>query len=554
MIESISLRSVGVISSAELELGPGFIALTGETGAGKTMVLTALGLLLGERADSTAVRSGEKQLFVEGRLQSSDGNLQQRLSDLGADVSDGEILINRSVSAEGKSRAAVGGAAVPISVLAEISEQLVAVHGQSDQVRLRSGAMQREALDSFAGEKLARIMLAYKPLFSQYQELSARLVRMHAQSQGDLARLDALRGQVSEIQAANLAAGELAELSEHIARLSNVEQLREAASAAHGRLTSEEAEGAVALLAQAKRFLEHSNDPRLEKLAQLASDSAAIASELAMELASYLSELEADPTLLENLMSRKALLVGLERKFGLSIEELIEQLPKYQAEILDLDSSDEQLEKLEMQLAATEAQLAQLARDISETRRAAATEMIAQVTAELASLAMTGSRLEIRISETADFESSGRDRVEFLLAPHQGAEPRPLGKGASGGELSRIMLAIELVLAAGQQLPTMIFDEVDAGVGGAAAVELGRRLRRLSQSTQVIVVTHLPQVAAFADKQIRVSKDQSGEITVSSVQVLAPAERERELARMLSGSAESDVALMHARELLNSAN
>jgi DNA repair protein RecN (Recombination protein N) len=290
------------------------------------------------------------------------------------------------------------------------------------------------------------------------------------------------------------------------------------------------------------------------KLAELAAESSAIAAELNAELASFLADLDADPALLEKLMSRKAQLVALERKYGISITELIEAIPAINSEILDLDSSDEQLEKLEMQLAASESQLGQLARELTRLRVEAGNRLSTEVSRELAGLAMGGSRFDVKISELADFESTGCDRVEFLLSAHPGAEPRPLGKGASGGELSRIMLAIELVLAAGQQLPTMIFDEVDAGVGGAAAVELGKRLKQLSRSTQVIVVTHLPQVAAYADSQIRVAKDSAGEFTVSSVKQLTQAEREVELARMLSGSADSELAISHARELLNSAN
>ena len=554
MIESISLRSIGVISSAQLELGKGFIALTGETGAGKTMVLTGLGLLLGDRADSSAVRRGEHQLFVEGRLHSNDPELLKQLADLGADVSGGEIIVNRSVTSDGRSRAAIGGVSVPISTLSDIAEQLVAVHGQSDQIRLRSTSQQRQALDTFAGAEFQAILAAYQTSFRQHQELSARLERMRSASHLDAQRIALLREQIAELSKANLVNGELAEIEEKIHRLSNVESLRSAAAEAHDRLVSEEGEAAVSLIAMARKTLESASDSKLNSLAQLASDSAAIAGDLATELASFLSDLEADPQLLEQLMARKAEIVGLERKFGQTSEELIEHLPRMQAELLDLDSSDEQLERLEMQLAASEGQLGQLAKQITHIRTEAATKLSSAIGKELASLAMGGSSLQVRITPLADFETTGMDRVEFLLAAHPGAEPRPLGKGASGGELSRIMLAIELVLASGQELPTMIFDEVDAGVGGAAAVELGRRLKELSKSTQVIVVTHLPQIAAFADRQIGVFKNSSGEITSSSVRELVGPERESELARMLSGNPDSEVALTHARELLNSPN
>jgi DNA repair protein RecN (Recombination protein N) len=261
--------------------------------------------------------------------------------------------------------------------------------------------------------------------------------------------------------------------------------------------------------------------------------------------------LEADPQTLDQLQRRKAELVGLERKYGASLDELTQSLPSLQSELLDLDSSDEQVEKLEMQLAATQSQLSAAASALTERRKKAAKELSKRVSEELTQLAMADARLDIVISELSDFEASGLDKVEFMLANRSGAEPRPLSKGASGGELSRIMLAIELVLAGKSPLPTMIFDEVDAGVGGGAAVELGRRLRELARSTQVIVVTHLPQVAAFADHQIRIFKDSSGGVSASSVSALSKPEREKELARMLSGNAESEIALTHARELLN---
>ncbi|MEL0200279.1 MAG: DNA repair protein RecN [Aquiluna sp.] len=551
MIESLSIRSIGVISSANLELAPGFTALTGETGAGKTMVLTALGLLLGERADSSSVRTGEKQLFVEGRIRSANKELLDRLEELGADVTGGEVIINRSVTSDGRSRAAIGGASVPISTLNEIAEELVTVHGQSDQLRLRSSAKQREALDQFGAEEIAGAKNAYAQLFSQYRELEQRLERMRGSSEADAIRIQRLREQIADIEKVSPEPDELSRIEEQVKRLSNVESLRLSAGTAHDALTADDGLDAGVLLGQARKALETSGDSKLQELAAQASEAAAIAADLAAELTSFLDELDADPAKLEQLMSRKAELVALERRYGNSADQLVELLPSLQAELLDLDSSDEQLEKLEMQFEATSSQLSFAAAQLTELRQKAGEQLAARVTEELSYLAMGGSSLEVRVSPLSNFEASGLDKVELLLAAHPGAEPRPLGKGASGGELSRIMLAIELVLSSNQVLPTMVFDEVDAGVGGAAAIELGKRLSQLAQSTQVIVVTHLPQVAAFADHQIRVSKDVSGEITESSVSLLSRQEREGELARMLSGNSTSEVALEHARELLD---
>ncbi len=549
MIETLSIRSLGVISSAQLELQPGFTAITGETGAGKTMLLTGLGLLLGERADSSVVRSGEKQLLVEGRIISADPHLQNKLAELGAEVSGGEILINRTVSTDGRSRAAIGGASVPVSTLNSVAQELVTVHGQSEQIRLKSIAKQRDALDEFGGEAIASSLASYSQTYTQFRELEQRLNRMRSSSEQDAFRIAKLKEQIADLERLEPKAGELSTLSEQLARLSNVEGLRLAASEAHELLAGEELD-ARSQIGRAKRVLESSSDSKLREIADLAAEATGLINEIALQLSSYLTDLEADPQTLDQLQRRKSELVALERKYGSSIDELVEHLPVLQSQLLDLDNSDEQIEKLEIQLAALESQLSSAAKDLTDQRKKTAKELSKRVSEELGHLAMGDAQLQISITELTDFEASGSDRVEFLLANRSGSEPRPLAKGASGGELSRIMLAIELVLAGKSPLPTMIFDEVDAGVGGGAAIELGRRLRELARSTQVIVVTHLPQVAAFADHQIRIFKDSSGGVSASSVSVLSQAEREQELARMLSGNAESEIALSHAKELL----
>ncbi len=553
MISSLTIRNIGVISSAELQLGRGFTALTGETGAGKTMVLTALGLLMGDRADTGRVRTGEKQLFVEGVIGLEDPALIKRLEELGAEVEAGELIVNRSVSYEGRSRAALGGASVPVSQLEEIFEELVAVHGQSEQLKLRSNSAQREALDGFSPE-IAKARASYQQVFAQYRELSARLERMRSDSESDRFKLERIRERLSQIEKVSPNPGEIDELSEQIERLSNVESLREAAVRAREALSSEDALAAGELIGVARKALETQNDPILAELYQRLGEVGSLISEANVDLSSYLSQLEADPERLNQLLSRKAELVGLERSLGAGIDELLGSIPALQAELLDLDNSDEQIERLEMQLEATLSQAAFAARELTEARQKAAKQVSELVSAELTQLAMGGSRFEIGISPLSDLELSGNDRIEFLLASHPGAEPRPLAKGASGGELSRIMLALELVLASEKSVPTMVFDEVDAGVGGQAALELAKRLKKLSESTQVIVVTHLAQVAALADHQIRVSKDSSGDITITTVEELTLAEREVEIARMLSGSPDSESAISHAKELLNSRN
>lgn len=553
MIESISIRNLGVIQNAELGFGSGFTAITGETGAGKTMVLTALDLVLGGRADSAAIRKGESSLFVEGIWRVNDNDLLSRLEELGAQPENGELIVNRSVLAEGRSRAAVSGASVPVGVLSGIAESLVAVHGQSEQLRLRSNSAQRQALDDFGGERLTGALTAYKNTYASYREIERRIERLRNLSSVDQKRAIELREFLAEFEKLKPSPNEDQEITERISKLSNVESLRQSALAAHEALSSEGDFDALGLTGVARRALENASkdDVELADYAARLREAGEILNEVSTALASYLESLDADPRALEALMGRKSELSAFCRKYAANLEELIQRVPAAQSELLDLESSDDQLEKLDQQFAATESQLAQAANALTEMRNQLANELENLVNEELSALAMAGANLKVQITKLGNFDSQGQDKVEFLLAAHPGAEPRPLGKGASGGELSRIMLAIELVLAGKQSPPTLIFDEVDAGVGGAAAVELGRRLKRLADATQVIVVTHLPQVAAFADTQIRVKKNLAGEFTATSVEVLDTESRVAELARMLSGNSDSEVARAHAMELLN---
>ena len=332
MIETLSIRSLGVISAAQLELQPGFTAITGETGAGKTMLLTGLGLLLGERADSSVVRSGEKQLLVEGRIISSDPQLQEKLAELGAEVSGGEILINRTVSTDGRSRAAIGGASVPISTLNAVAQELVTVHGQSEQIRLKSIAKQREALDQFGGEKLSAALNGYGLLYGQFRELEQRLARMRSSSEQDSFKISKLKEQIADLERLEPKLGELLTISEQLTRLSNVESLRLAASEAHELLAGEELD-ARSQIGRAKRTLESSSDSKLREIADLAAEATGLINEIALQLSTYLSDLEADPQTLDQLQRRKAELVALERKYGSSIDELAEQLPSLQSQL-----------------------------------------------------------------------------------------------------------------------------------------------------------------------------------------------------------------------------
>jgi len=555
VIEEILIRDLGVISEAKLEFGPGLTVLTGETGAGKTMVLNAVGLLLGERSDSSAIRKGQEQAFVEGRWLLADSAIT-RIRELGIELDDAELLVNRSVSAEGRSRAALSGKSVPVGILSEIGEQLVVVHGQSDQIRLRSAAAQREALDQFAGEDLAKVMTEYASVYANWKQAASRLSEITTQLEARSREADQIRSAVEELTSLDPKPGEDIELAEKASKLTHLEELRIAATAAHNQLSSEgfdDSSDAITLIGKARRSLEavSEHDPELAFLAQQLKEIGFSLNETSASISGYLASLDSEGGQeLERVQQRRADLTSAMRKYGPTLEEVISYFENSGARLLELDSSDKEIQELTALEQSLSKQAASLAKTITELRTKAASALAKSVTAELAALAMTGASLQVTVSQGSELGANGADQVAILLSAYPGAEARPLGKGASGGELSRIMLAIEVVLAGSELAPTFIFDEVDAGVGGAAATEVGKRLATLAQNAQVIVVTHLPQVAAFATRHLRVLKSVSDQYTSTDVVRLEGEAVVEELARMLSGLSESESGKTHAKELL----
>lgn len=576
MIEEISIRNLGVIGDVVLPLGSGLTVLTGETGAGKTMVVTALGLLLGDRADAQLIRSGAGQAVVEGRWSVKDsGSIAHRVRDAGGELDDGELILGRSVSAEGRSRAVVGGRSAPISVLTEIGQQLVVVHGQSDQLRLRSAGAQRNALDRFAGlataggagEKSPRstglsersVLSDYSARFARWQSAQQELGVLTTDRDRRAREADGLRAAMDEIEAAAPRSGEVAELSGRAEKLANLEDLRLAASGAHEFLSTEEIgepRDVLFLLDAARRQLDRvaSHDASLEPIVEALRDANFRVVEISGQLAAYLSDLDSDTAReLDAVQERQALLATIVRKYGPTLDDAIDYLDTGSVRLLELDGDTDRIDALELQVTAEYAELVRFGEELSALRRAAGERLAESVTTELAALAMPNARLVVEITDRAQYSADGKDQVAFLLQPHSGSEPRSLGRGASGGELSRVMLALEVVVAGSDPVDTFIFDEVDAGVGGAAAIEVGRRLASLARTSQVIVVTHLAQVAAFATNHLRVVKDQAGAVTVSSVETLGGEERLTEMARLLSGLQDSVSGLAHARELIETA-
>ncbi|NJQ01311.1 DNA repair protein RecN [Streptomyces zingiberis] len=576
------IRSLGVIDDAVVELSPGFTAVTGETGAGKTMVVTSLGLLLGGRADAGLVRIGAKSAVVEGRIALPDGApAARRAEEAGAELDDGALLISRTVSAEGRSRAHLGGRSVPVGLLGELASDLVAVHGQTDQQGLLRPARQREALDRYAGEAVSGPLGEYTAVHRRLRSVTAELDELTTRARERAEEADRLRFGLEEIAAAEPRPGEDAELAAEAERLGHAEALATAATAAHGALAGNpedlEAVDAATLVAGGHRALEavRAHDPALARLADRLGEIAILLSDVAGELAGYADDLDADPLRLAAVEERRAALTHLVRKYGAAegpagagdLAGVLAWAERSASRLAELEGDDDRIGELATERDALRARLSELAQRLTDARTEAAGRLAGAVTEELSGLAMPHARvtIDVRVSETdapdgievngrsVAYGPTGADEVELLLAPHPGAPARPIAKGASGGELSRVMLAVEVVFAGASPVPTYLFDEVDAGVGGKAAVEIGHRLARLARTAQVVVVTHLPQVAAFADRHLLVEKTHDGSVTRSGVQVLDGEDRIRELSRMLAGQEDSELARAHAEELLAAA-
>ncbi|HEY1628103.1 MAG TPA: DNA repair protein RecN [Streptosporangiaceae bacterium] len=565
MLEEVRISSLGVIDEAVLELSSGFTALTGETGAGKTMVVTALGLLFGGKADPARVRPGAGRASVEGRLLVT-AAVAREVENAGGDLDDdgSALVLSRTVSAEGRSRAFAGGRSVPVSLLQVLADDLVAVHGQADQRQLLKPGWPRDALDRYGGPELGAVLSDYRRVYHQHRDAAAELEELKAALRERENEAEMLRRGLTDVEGVSPEAGEDVALAADEARLSNADALHAAASVAHEALAGEssatEATDVVSQLGVASRSLEaaRSHDPVLAGLADRVNEASYLVSDVAAELASYVQAVDFDPARLAAAQERRAALTRLAKLYGgvsQDVAGVLDWAKQTSARLLELEGDDERVAALTATEESLRTELLELAAKLTSLREACSARFAAEVTGELAALAMPHARLAAAVTPLDDGPGPhGADDVSFRLAPHPGAPPLPLHKGASGGELSRVMLAIEVVFAGADPLPTFVFDEVDAGVGGKAAVEIGRRLARLAKSSQVIVVTHLPQVAAFADNHLVVQKSVDGLVTSSGVVRLDREARVRELSRMLGGLEDSDSGHAHAQELLALAN
>lgn len=572
MIETISIENLGVIAQAELPLGPGLTALTGETGAGKTMVLTSLKLLLGSKADPAIVRAGTQRCVVEGAFAlEEDAKCIQIAQEAGCEIEDDLLLASRVVPATGRSRAHLGGRAVPASVLGQVGSRLVSIHGQADQLRLRTAAAQRRALDAVGGSEHEQLCRQYSTCYRAWTQARQDLENWREQALAREGEIAGLRHALEQLEALDPKPGEDQALAEEASRLENLDLLHsgaaQAANAISGDELNDDVANVIALVSVARRVLENAadHDPRLAALMPRLNEVAALTSDLAMELTDYLSDLDADPDRLAWVHERREQLRrgcleigGLGQVFA-NVDELLAFGQQAAARLAQLDGPLDRETELAAEVERTCKELKTVAKHLSQARTKLAKLLSQQVSAELEGLMMRGAKLQVRLNPLEQPGPTGMEEVELLLRAHPGAAALPLEKGASGGELSRIMLALEVVLAqhTATKRHTFVFDEIDAGVGGRAAVEIGRRLAALARHHQVIVVTHLAQVAAWAQTQLVVVKQvgqASNEATTTAVETVSGPERVRELARMLSGQSDSQTALRHAEELLEQAN
>jgi DNA repair protein RecN (Recombination protein N) len=564
----LRIRGLGAIDEATLAFGSGFTAVTGETGAGKTMLLTGLGLLLGGRADAGLVRSGHERAEVEGRFRVDvAGPVAAAVEDAGGHLDGDEVVIVRTVAADGRSRGFAGGRSVPAALLASLADDLVTVHGQADQRGLLRPSVQRGVLDRFAGASAQAPLAAYRTAFAELAAVRAELETVTGSRRERTLEADALRHGLADIDAVEPVAGEDVTLAAEVARLGHVEALRAAALAARNALHGEEGgdgTDALGLTAAARRDLEAvgGHDAELDVLASRLAEVSYQLTDVATDLAAYLDRLDADPTRLAAAQERLAKITSLTKRYGADVGAVLQWAEQARSRLAALGDDDGLVAALGQRRDAILARLTDSAARLSRARAEAAARLEAAVSTELAGLAMGQAAVPVVVSrrddphgisvggETVAFGPAGVDEVELRLIAHEGAPARPLHRGASGGELSRVMLALEIVLAGADPVPTFVFDEVDAGVGGRAAVEVGRRLAALAATAQVLVVTHLPQVAAFADHQIVVAKPDRGADTSSAASPVEGADRLRELSRMLGGQEDSELARGHAEELL----
>jgi DNA repair protein RecN (Recombination protein N) len=571
MLESLTISDLGIISAASIELDPGLTVLTGETGAGKSMILQSIGLIMGNRASAELVLESAERARVdcEVRFSGADGGAVLALVEQGGGeceeivgTADFSLLISREINQSGRGKVFLGGRPVAASVLREVSENLIALHGQSDQVLLRDFGKQLELLDRAGGEPVSSVKTRYQMALRDYRRLRKEHDQLLASESDQQARVFVLEQGIKEISELSLAEGEDAQAAQKISVMRNVDDLNGAVGRVRELLTGVSISGqeprAASVLDQmgeASKSLEHAGELDTEVISHLGRMVSLITeiSDLDSDLGHYLAALGSDPQELADLENRVSQLSAIKKKYGPSLVEVMDWKVQAELELAGIRARDSRLEELDKAISAASEVATERVEELTQVRVTTARHLEGSIEAELGGLAMPFAQLRIDLAVEEDpqlWSRSGRDRATFMLAAHEGAKFLPLSRTASGGELSRVMLAIEVALAGEDPVPTMIFDEVDAGIGGGVAVEVGRRLAALAKHTQVIVVTHLPQVAAFADRHLVVEKVAQSHSVETSIARVQGKERVREITRMLSGLPDSEHGGAHALELL----
>lgn len=571
MINDLRIQNIGVIEDVSLEMSNGFTVLTGETGAGKTMILTAFQMIIGEKVDSSLVRANEKSALVEAFIKvPRDKELRQRLEELDVAIEDDGTQISRTIAREGRGKIILGGRSVPSATLEEITQSSITIHGQGDQVLLNKSSFQRQLLDQFAGDVHLANLGKYQDLYSKYIETKKKLEELKKAGGQNALRISQLQESVKELNDAQLEVDEEISITERINLINNSEDIFESLALADKLLNGAE-DGTTSVtsqLNQARKALDSAaaKSERIASLRDQISNLEIEVSSLARDVNRDLASLDRDPATIDKLESRRALIKKLLTKYGPTSKDALENIKKFTDELATIEDLPSAIESVEKEIQLQLSELAISAQKIHDSRVDSSTKISLAIEKELKSLSMPNADFKVRIETSEDqaglkikvdknethlhFDNFGVDQISFEFSANPGQPLRPISKVASGGEMSRIMLAIELVFSKSGTSKTMIFDEVDAGIGGAAAIEVGKRLKLLAKNHQIVVVTHLPQVAAFADKHLKVEKSASGNITTSSVIELDNGARVTEIARMMAGIQDSASALEHARELL----
>ena len=559
LLQELSIKNLGVIDSAEVSFSNGLTVITGETGAGKTMVLTALNLILGAKSDSDLIRHGEERLQVAGIFDLTD-EISKRIDDLGGVVEDEQVIINRSLTSQGRSKITIGGAPSTTAQVIELGESLIEIHAQSSSQRLAKSSVKRELLDAFGSCEAE--LVSYSKLFAEQQNLRMKIKELESQLSARDSEIVKLSEFLVEFKKYEPKIGELSDIDSEIGKLCSVEELNTALISGLGLIAAEDS-SLLSSLANSRKTLDQikGRDINLDPLIDRFGDAIYELNESFADLERYLSSLEADPARYDFLQNRKSDLNTLIKKYGQSSDrmtafsELLERAALTQDRIADLQGGEDRILQLRNLADENFMKLQEAGRMLTKKRSQGAMKLASGINIELTQLAMANAKVVVQVESSSsrefrNFSSTGLDEISFLFTSHEGGKLLPINKVASGGELSRVMLGVEVVLAQSSPVGTYVFDEVDAGVGGKAAVEVGRRLARLAKNSQVIVVTHLAQVACWADSHVVVAKSENGSVTQSDLSEVTGEARLKEIARLLSGQENSQTAREHARELL----